>query len=132
MCENNIPYLVTLTHGYDSNKNAIYFHCSTEGKKIDILRKNNLVWGQALIDKGYVPGKCDHLYTMAQFMGNITFIEDIAEKRHALEIMIKQQEKIPEEVIKKQITERSLKRINISRIDISYLSGKKSDKVIIS
>ncbi len=132
MCENNVPYLVTLTHGYDSVKNAIYFHCSKEGKKIDILRKNNFIWGQALIDKGYVEGKCDQLYATTQFMGTVTFIEDIAEKRHALETMIKQQEQIPEKVIKDQITEKSVKKVNIGRIDISYLSGKKSDVVIIS
>ena len=132
MCEENIPYLVTLTYGYDSKKNAIYFHCAKEGKKIDILRKNNVVWGQALIDKGYVLGKCDHLYETAHFMGNVTFIDDISEKKHALETMIKQQEQSPEEVIKKQISEESLKRVNIGRIDILFISGKKADKVIIS
>jgi len=39
MCQDNIPYLVTLTHGYDIKKNTIYFHCAREGKKIDILKK---------------------------------------------------------------------------------------------
>ena len=57
MCERNIPYLVTVTHGYDKDKNALYFHCAKEGKKIDILKQNNVVWGQALIDNGYVEGK---------------------------------------------------------------------------
>lgn len=132
MCENNTPYLVTLTHGYDRKKNVIYFHCAKEGKKIDILRKNNVVWGQALLDKGYIPGKCDSQYATTQFMGTVSFIDDISEKKHALETMIKQQETIPEEVIKKQITEKSVKKVNIGKIDITYLSGKKSDEVIIS
>jgi nitroimidazol reductase NimA-like FMN-containing flavoprotein (pyridoxamine 5'-phosphate oxidase superfamily) len=132
MCKNNTPYLVTLTHGYDNKKNVIYFHCAKEGKKIDILKDNNVVWGQALIDKGYVPSKCDQLYATTQFMGKVTFINDIAEKKHALETMIKQQESVPEKVIKRQITEESVKKVNIGRIDITYLSGKKSEKVIIS
>ena len=132
MCENNIPYLVTLTHGYDIEKNVIYFHCAKEGKKIDILRKNNLVWGQALVDKGYIAGKCNQLYATAQFYGTVTFIDDLKEKKHALETMIKQQEKVPIDVMKKQITEDYVKKVNIGRIDISYLSGKKSDEVIIS
>jgi uncharacterized protein len=132
MCSHNMPYLVTVTHGYDRKKNAIYFHCSNEGKKIDILKENNVVWGQALIDKGYVKGKCDQLFETAQFMGKVTFIDDLDEKKHALEIMINQQEENPEIVIKKQITKDSLKRVHIGRIDISYLSGKKADNVIVS
>ena len=132
MCADNIPYLVSLTHGYDSKNDSIYFHCANEGKKIDILKQNNVVWGQALIDKGYVDGKCDHLYATTQFKGTVTFIEDIDEKKHALQIMIKQQETVPDKVVSKQITKESLIKVNIGRIDISYLSGKKTDKVIIS
>ncbi|OYT28149.1 hypothetical protein B6U98_05470 [Thermoplasmatales archaeon ex4572_165] len=131
MCKDNIPYLVTLTRGYDSKRNSIYFHCAKEGKKIDILKENNVVWGQALIDNGYVEGKCDHLYATAQFMGTVTFICDQKEKQHALDTMIRQQEKVPEKVIKKQMTEEAVNKVNIGRIDIMYLSGKKSDKVSI-
>ena len=34
------PYLVTLSNGYDAERNCIYFHCAREGKKIDVLRTN--------------------------------------------------------------------------------------------
>ena len=61
MCVDNEPYLVTLSHGYDRERNCIYFHSAREGKKIDILKEQNKVWGQALMDKGYVQGSCDHL-----------------------------------------------------------------------
>jgi len=46
--------------------------------------------------------------------------------------MINQLEEKPEKVIKKQITKDSLKRVNIGRININCMSGKKSDNVIIS
>ena len=36
MCEDNEPYLVTLSHGYDASQNCLYFHCADKGKKIDI------------------------------------------------------------------------------------------------
>jgi len=65
-------------------------------------------------------------------MGTVTFIDDINEKKHSLKTMIKQQETIPDEVIKKQKKEEELKNVNIGRIDITYLTGKKSDKAIIS
>ncbi len=132
MCKGNEPYLVTLSHGFDSERERIYFHCAQEGKKVDILKSNNIVWGQAFIDKGYVDGKCDHLYKSVHLKGTVSFVDDIEEKRHALITMIKQLDKNPDEIIAKQITEKSLKRVNIGRIDISYLSGKKSEKVIIS
>ncbi|MFE3845348.1 pyridoxamine 5'-phosphate oxidase family protein [Thermoplasmatota archaeon] len=132
MCKDNEPYLVTLSHGYDPIKNVVYFHCANEGRKIDILNENNKVWGQAIQDRGYSTGKCDHLYATTQFHGKVKFINDIEEKKHALVTMINQLEEKPEKVIKKQITDDSLERVNIGRINIDYMSGKKSDNVIIS
>ncbi|MFX1520938.1 MAG: pyridoxamine 5'-phosphate oxidase family protein [Promethearchaeota archaeon] len=132
MCKDNEPYLATLSHGYDRDRHCIYFHCATEGKKIDILTSNNAVWGQALIDKGYVQGACDHLYATTQFKGKVTFIEDNEEKEHALKVMIRSLDNNPEKVIAEQITKKSVARVGIGRIDIEYMSGKKADKVIIS
>ncbi len=130
MCIENNPYLVTLTYGYDEKNNSLYFHCAKQGKKIDILKQNNVVWGQALMDNGYVEGKCDHLYATTQFKGTVSFIGDIDEKEKALNIMIKQQEKKPEMVMNDQITKESLKTVQIGRIDITFLSGKKSGDLV--
>lgn len=132
MCKDNEPYLVTLSHGYDRERNCIYFHCAKEGKKVDILMEHNIVWGQALLDKGYVQEACDHLYATTQFMGRVTFVEKYEEKRHALEVMIKELESDPRKVMNEQLTEKSIKGVQIGRIDIEYMSGKKSEKVVIS
>lgn len=132
MSHNDEPYLVTLSHGYDQDRNCVYFHCASEGKKVNILRANNLIWGQALIDKGYAQGACDHLYATAQFRGRVTFIEDLEEKEHALKVMIESLDKNPQEIIKKQLQPQSIQKVRIGRIDIDYMSGKKADKVIIS
>jgi nitroimidazol reductase NimA-like FMN-containing flavoprotein (pyridoxamine 5'-phosphate oxidase superfamily) len=132
MCRDNEPYLATLSHGYDTQRECIYFHCAKEGKKVDILKEQNKVWGQALLDKGYVHGSCDHLYATTQFMGRVTFVENIDEKKHALEVMINALDDKPQKVLEKQLPEESIKGVQIGRIDIEYMSGKKSDKVIIS
>ncbi len=132
MCVDNEPYLVTLSHGYDRERNCIYFHCAREGKKIDILKEQNKVWGQALMDKGYVQGSCDHLYATTQFMGRVTFVENSDEKKHALEIMINALEDDPQKVSDTQLTEKSIEGVQIGRINIEYMSGKKSDKAIVS
>ncbi len=48
LCENDRPYIVPLCFGYEDN--ALYFHCAQQGKKLDILRKNNNVCFEVDID----------------------------------------------------------------------------------
>lgn len=128
MCEDGEPYLATLSHGYDEERECIYFHCAREGKKVEILRANNLVWGQALIDGGYQQGSCSHFYRTTQFRGRVTFIEDLSEKEHALRLMIKKLDRDPAKVTKEQMTLDSIKKVLIGRIDIDFMSGKKADE----
>jgi nitroimidazol reductase NimA-like FMN-containing flavoprotein (pyridoxamine 5'-phosphate oxidase superfamily) len=129
MCLDNEPYLVTLSHGYHEEKNCIDFHCAKEGKKIQILQANNRVRGQALVNQGYVQGACDHLHATTQFSGKVTFVEDVAEKEHALKLMIESLDYNLEELMKKQLLPRSVSRVRNGKIDIDYMSGKKADKV---
>ncbi len=128
MCYDNSPYLVTLSHGYDPIDNVIFFHCASEGKKIDLLQNTEKIWGQAFIDKGYAVGECDHHYESVHFQGEVYFISDIMDKRKALTIMIDQLEEDPdmrEKVKKKQLLETALKRVTIGKIIIHEISGKK-------
>ncbi|MHA1305086.1 MAG: pyridoxamine 5'-phosphate oxidase family protein [Candidatus Heimdallarchaeaceae archaeon] len=131
MCKDNEPYLVSLSHGYDPEKNCIYFHCAREGKKIDFLKHNNVIWGQALLNQGYIQGKCDHKYATTQFKGRVTFVDDYEEKKRALIRMIKQFDNDPETVMKEQLTEKAIINVTIGRIDIEYMSGKKAKDAII-
>jgi nitroimidazol reductase NimA-like FMN-containing flavoprotein (pyridoxamine 5'-phosphate oxidase superfamily) len=128
MCAGGEPYLATLSHGYDEERGCIYFHCAKEGKKVEILRANNLVWGQALVDGGYQQGRCSHFYRTTQFRGRVTFIEDQSEKEHALELMIRKMDSHPARVIKEQMTPGSVRKVLIGRVDIDYMSGKKADE----
>jgi uncharacterized protein len=125
------PYLVTLSHGYDEQADCLYFHCAPKGRKLDALRKDPRVYGQALIDLGYQQGKCDHLYETVQFEGTVTFLEDHDEKVHALEVMIRQIDDDPEPVIAEQTQPSSVDKVTIGRIDISSLSGKRAAKVVV-
>ena len=132
MCRGDEPYLVTLSHGFDPKRDAIYFHCAREGKKIEVLAANNRVWGQAIVDRGYVDGHCDHLFTSVQFHGRVSFIEDVEEKRHALATMIRQLESDSDCVLGHQVNDASVAKVHIGRIDIDFLSGKRSEKVVES
>jgi hypothetical protein len=132
MCRDDEPYLVTLSHGYDEERHCIYFHCAKEGKKVEILKANNLVWGQALVDDGYVQGACTHLYATTHFRGKVTFIEDMNEKEHALHLMIESLDDNPKKIIEKLFSSTSIQKVTIGRIDIDYISGKKTDKIFVS
>ncbi len=132
MIDHDGPYLASLTHAYDEQNEAIYFHCAQRGRKVEILRRDNRIWGQAMKDLGYVQGKCDHLFESTQFKGRVTFVEGIPEKRHALELMIRKNDSHPEDVIANQLTDSSMTRVNIGRIDIEYMSGKRSDMIVVS
>jgi uncharacterized protein len=42
--DQNVPYIVTMNFGYSGGDHpCFYFHCANEGKKIDMIRKNNYV-----------------------------------------------------------------------------------------
>jgi len=128
------PYLVSLSHGYDESSNRIYFHCAKEGKKLDYLRSNNEVWGQAVLDHGYFwaedPCESNYFFASVHFSGKVTFIEDPEEKRHALECLVRQLNSNPEQLIARLAPDR-IARTLVGRIDIDLMTGKKSEEVTI-
>jgi nitroimidazol reductase NimA-like FMN-containing flavoprotein (pyridoxamine 5'-phosphate oxidase superfamily) len=132
MCRHDEPYLVVLSIGYDKERHVLYFHCAKEGKKIEILKTNNHIWGQVILDRGYAQGHCDHLFDSVQFSGQVSFIEDAEEKRHAMGVLIRQLELAPEKVMAAQVSDASVAKVCVGRIDIAFMSGKRSIKVIES
>jgi nitroimidazol reductase NimA-like FMN-containing flavoprotein (pyridoxamine 5'-phosphate oxidase superfamily) len=123
LCMDDEPYLVSLSHGYDATRNCLYFHCANEGKKLVYLKANSKVWGQAVQDYG-VTDECDYAYTSVHFKGTVTLIEDLSEKQHAIEVMVRQLSENPEEKLAK-IRPEKLAKTTMGRIDISCMTGKK-------
>jgi nitroimidazol reductase NimA-like FMN-containing flavoprotein (pyridoxamine 5'-phosphate oxidase superfamily) len=130
MSMDNQPYLVSLSHGYDENRNCIYFHCANEGKKLDFLKANNIVWGQALLDYGYMQGKCDHNFASVHFKGKVSLVADLDEKLRAVEIMIRQLDKGSDALMAK-VDRKRLESTMVGRIDIDFMTGKKSKELTI-
>ncbi len=124
LCNDNNPYLVTLNYAYDTENEIFYIHCANSGKKNEYLINNSNVWGQIMEDGGYLKGECDYKYRTIHFKGNFQFIEDLTEKRRALELMIDKFEEDPEPVRVKFINEKALKNVNIGRIQIETITGK--------
>lgn len=125
MTLNNEPYLVTMSHAINPEKNEIYFHCSKEGKKMDILTSNPKVWGQGLLDLGFDPIECNHFFTTVMFSGEVSFIEDESEKWDVLALMTKKLVEDPERLI--ETRDRAMvSRTKVCKISVDYMSGKKS------
>ncbi|MCW4009835.1 MAG: pyridoxamine 5'-phosphate oxidase family protein [Candidatus Bathyarchaeota archaeon] len=123
LCLGDEPYLVSLSHGYDEENSCLYFHCAPEGKKLVYAQANPKVWGQAMLDFG-VTDECDYAYTSVHFSGTMRLIEDLAEKRHAMEVLVRQQSKTPEAKLAK-ISPEKLAKTTMLRININDLTGKK-------
>jgi nitroimidazol reductase NimA-like FMN-containing flavoprotein (pyridoxamine 5'-phosphate oxidase superfamily) len=123
LCMNNEPYLVSLSHGYDEAANCLYFHSADEGKKIVYMKANSKVWGQAVLDYG-VTDECDYAYTSVHFRGKVSIIEDLSEKQHAIEVMVRQLSEKPDEKLA-EIKPEKLAKTTMGRIDLDYMSGKK-------
>lgn len=130
MAMGNHPYLVSLTHGYDPEENCIYFHCAKEGKKLDYIKANSEIWGQALLDFGYDSKWCTQSYATVMFKGKVSFVEEPEQKRKAFLIMNEQLKAPPERL--RRILKSKLRNTAIGRIDIEFLSGKKSKEVTLT
>ena len=130
MVKDNEPYLVSLSHGYDEENHCIYVHSAKKGKKLDFLRANPRVWGQALIDQGYVEIECSHNYASVMFSGEMSFIEDKEERWTAMSLMNRQLDPNAEDMIAKR-EPKSLDTAVIGKISIDFWSGKKSEEVTV-
>jgi hypothetical protein len=123
LCENNQPYVVPLCFGYKDN--ALYFHCAGQGKKLDIIRKNNNVCFELDIDlelvKNEQPCNWGMKYKSVIGFGKAVFIEDADLKRKALDIIMRQFSGKTFEY-----PEQAIKNTTIIKVEIENMTGKQS------
>lgn len=128
LCRNDNPYLVTVNYSFDRSKRCLYFHAAREGLKMDFIKSNPRVWCQVLEDMGYVAGECEWDYRTVHISGSARIVDDMTEKRHALDLMIDKLEDHPEAVKKKHIDQANLEKVRVCRIDIAEMYGKESKR----
>lgn len=97
MIDNDIPYVLPLSYGYEFKGESLilYFRSAAEGRKIDVLKANNKVCF-SIFSEGkpvYAEIPCNSGYYYSSVIGNGTakFIEDISEKKYALQKMFEHQ-----------------------------------------
>ena len=123
LADENRPYIVPLCFGYKDN--SLYFHSAVQGKKIDIIKKNNRVCFEFDVD--YKVIKADKTcewgmqYKSVVGFGQASFLEDSESKRRALDIIMKQYSGESSAYPKAK-----LKHTVIIKVDIEHMTGKQA------
>ncbi len=123
LCENNSPYIVPVSFGYKDK--CLYFHSAADGRKIDIIKKNNRVCFEFDIHKGLIksqnPCNWDVKYYSVIGSGKAFFIESIEGKTKALDIITGHYSGDAFEYQKN-----SVDNVTVIKVEIENLTGKKS------
>lgn len=131
MVEHGKPYVVALNFGYESQGDALilYFHSAYEGRKMDILKENPNVYFQMDCVNEFVAGSkdnpCAYSWRYASVMGSgqVEFIEDLEEKAHAMNCMIRHLTKTEDHF---EFSEERLKKTCVYRVCSTDITGKHS------
>lgn len=121
------PYVITLSYGYDKDRNCLYFHTAKRGRKLEMIEEDPRACATIIEDLGYRQGQCDHAYRSLVIHGRIILVEDPSEKMHALEVMIDHLEAGPDPVKERFLKrEDSFDRAEILRMDIEDMNGREN------
>ena len=126
LCADDKPYIVPMNFAYElaDGKIFIYLHCAREGRKIDIIRKNNNACFEA--DIGFktlekeLACEWSALFQSVYGEGKISEIADDALKARALDIIMKRYGFEGTPVYKPE----SLSAVNVLCIDVELITGK--------
>jgi uncharacterized protein len=124
--DNNIPYLVTLNFGYSSGeKPCFYFHCASQGRKLDMMRKNNNVFfgldtGHELYG-GEEPCDWGMRFSSVTGTGILTEITDQTEKKKGLDLLMSHYGAGNQ----LEYNEREFSRTTILKLEVSSMTGKR-------
>jgi nitroimidazol reductase NimA-like FMN-containing flavoprotein (pyridoxamine 5'-phosphate oxidase superfamily) len=123
------PYVVPVNFGYENM--TLYIHAALEGRKIDIIRKNNNVCVVFDIDHEFLKTdkvcKWSTSYRSVMAFGKAYLVDDPDEKRHGLDVLVSHYGGHPEDY-----AEKTLAKTAIMKIDIESVTGKVSGNKINS
>jgi len=126
MTDENTPYIVTMNFGYSGGvQKKLFFHSAGEGRKIDIIRKNNHVCFEMDTDHVLTSGMeaCDFSmkYSSVVGWGNIFFVTDKQEKEEGLNTIMKHYSERTTFNYKQDVVDRT----TILKLVIKTMTGKK-------
>jgi len=130
LAEDNVPYIVPVNFGYSFNNETLtlYFHSAVEGKKLDILRKNNKVCFEMDCDTKLIEAntasKCSYAFKSIIGSGKVYFSDDAKEKLSALNLLMKHQ---TGKEIENRFSDSDLAKVAVYKLVVDEFSGKKRE-----
>ncbi|MCE5213461.1 MAG: pyridoxamine 5'-phosphate oxidase family protein [Methanobacterium sp.] len=124
LCDRGRPYLVPMNFGFKNNR--LYLHSASEGRKIEILRRNNNVCFEMdsgiKVVKAEKPCQWGMKYSSIIGTGKARFIEDFQKKIEAINIIM--QKYAPNRIFR--YDDEMVKDVCILIVEIDELTGKMS------
>jgi nitroimidazol reductase NimA-like FMN-containing flavoprotein (pyridoxamine 5'-phosphate oxidase superfamily) len=128
LADGDIPYVVPMNFGLMNN--ALYFHAAKEGRKLEIIRRNNKVCFEMDTDHVFVPAEngCNWSmkYRSVIGYGKVHLLDSPTEKIAALKIIMAHYADEYRSGKVYDFSEIEAARVTVFRIDIESVSGKKS------
>lgn len=124
LVENEEAYIVPVNYGYQNGN--IYIHSAAQGRKMEILKKNNLVafeieYSEEVI-KDDKPCEWSARYRSVMGRGTVNIVTDPTEKKAGLDIIMRKHGSEGELIY----DESSVSRIVLLVLRINSISGKQS------
>jgi nitroimidazol reductase NimA-like FMN-containing flavoprotein (pyridoxamine 5'-phosphate oxidase superfamily) len=123
LADGNQPYVIPLSFGYRDN--TLYFHTGKKGKKMEILKKNNRVCFEMEADLEIIPAdnpcKWNMRYKSVVGYGHASILKDPAEKRKALDVIVRHYGGTPMEYDGKRVD-----GLAVIKVAIDRMKGKES------
>lgn len=127
LSDDDYPYAVPVSYVYEDSK--LYFHCASNGQKVDAISNHSKV-SFCIIDKDeIIPSEYTTYFRSVVLFGNASVIEDEIEKKHALEILAYKYSPDFEEGRAKEI-EGGFDTVCMVKIDIEHMSGKEAIELV--
>lgn len=121
--DDDFPYIVPMNYGY--KEETIYFHCATEGRKLDLIRKNNKVGFEIEHSSRVVAHEiaCGWTtkYTSIIGTGTMEILDQTKDKVKGLNAIMEQHGRFDN-----LFDEKLLERVMILSLKINSLTGKES------
>jgi len=123
LVDNGEPYIVAVCFGYE--RNALYFHGALEGRKVELIKKNNKVCFEIDTDVEVVKTEDPCSWTMKYRsvigVGRAYVLKSYEEKTHGLRLIMKQYSEDEFSFPKSK-----LDSVLVVRVNIESITGKQS------
>lgn len=121
--DDEYPYVFPVNYGFKNN--ALFIHCAQQGKKIDLIKKNNKACFEIEDSYKIVEDKISCNWTTKYRsligFGEIEILHDFDKKKNGLDVIMNQHGKMENSYNNKLIN-----RVLILKLNIKSVTGKQS------